>query len=268
MWCRPGRSRTSKNASHSRWPQHRAAGRGLDRAHQPHVVGVEVGDDEVADVAEREARLTQRVLQRRQRRAMPARAAVDQHDPALRPPHRVGVDVRHVMPRHRQPQPPQAGDELAGAREVGVDRPRVRRQPGHRAASRSIVVSVTPRSRRTCLRTFAVGVLGRASNTSKSAGRRSAAAARRTTRTAGPVDRRGQQRGRPSARPRRRGSRTAARPRRPPRPRRAGSRTSSTSAEAMFSPRRRMRSLMRSTKYSHPSASCTSESPVWNHRLR
>ena len=42
----------------------------------------------------------------------------------------------------------------------------------------------------------------------------------------------------------------------------------STSKDEMFSPRRRMQSLVRSTKVTQPSSSMVPESPVWNQKLR
>ena len=46
------------------------------------------------------------------------------------------------------------------------------------------------------------------------------------------------------------------------------SNTCSTSKDEIFSPRRRIASFIRSMKRKYPSASRTTRSPVWNHRLR
>ena len=88
------------------------------------MVGVSVGADDQPDVAELPAHLRECELELPS--TVLARVAGVDEDDAVAGRDRVGVAVRRVLPRQREPQPPDAGkDALAAAQLVPSAAPRL-----------------------------------------------------------------------------------------------------------------------------------------------
>ena len=102
---------------------HRAAALLDDPHRHAEVVGVRVGEHELADVPDLAAALLERDDERVPGARVARAAAVDQRDPAVVAVERVRVDVGDPRPREGQPERRQARADLEGGRLRRVDRP-------------------------------------------------------------------------------------------------------------------------------------------------
>ncbi len=121
------------------------------------MVGVDVGEDEPADLVERVAGGLDRDLERVGAGRVPGGAAVDQGQ--LVGLDHVRVDVADLLPGERDPQPPQARPDLARARGRGID------LPVSRAAGRPSTDGVASGNQRSSAPAMSAGGLSSSSTT-------------------------------------------------------------------------------------------------------